>query len=231
MFSDLFRRFPAPKNKIKSLFNMIGIEIRAQYKFMPELWSDDLEFEEFYRSIMGVTKVSKDRCFMIHQLSKYSGCLDGDMAEVGVYKGGTAKLIASSCKNKKIHLFDTFSGMPEVSQVDKHREKDFSDTCLNEVKSYLKDCHNASFYPETARPLEDKIFCFVYIDVDLYQSTKACLEFFFPRMVPGGIILFDDYNWPYCPGVEKAIGEFFIDKREEVIITARFQGMIIKIAP
>ena len=187
LIADLFRRFPALKNRIKSLFNMIGIEIRAKYKFMPELWSNDLEFEELYSSITGVTKVSKDRCFMIHQLSKYSGCLEGDMAEVGVYKGGTAKLIALSCQNKKIHLFDTFSGMPKVSQVDKHREKDFSDTCLKEVKSYLKDCHNVNFYPgffpETAKPLADKVLCFVYIDVDLYQSTKACLEFFFPRMV------------------------------------------------
>ncbi len=50
-------------------------------------------------------------------------------------------------------------------------------------------------------------FRFVRIDVDHYLPTKGAIEFFLPRMVPGGIMQFDDYNHHECPGATKAIDE------------------------
>lgn len=139
--------------------------------------------------------------------------LPGDVAEIGVYKGGTAKLLASTLPEKNIHLFDTFEGMPEVTEWDKHRKGDFSDTSLEEVRDYLKDCLNVRFYPglfpETANLVKENSFCLVHVDVDIYESTKAALEFFWTRLVPGGIMVFDDYNVKTCPGTDKAVNEFF----------------------
>jgi len=69
---------------------------------------------------------------------------------------------------------------------------------------------------------------FIYADVDIYQSTRSCLDFFYPRMVHGGVMIFDDYEWKGCPGVKKAISEFLAGKNEIPIITTRYQCILLK---
>ncbi len=171
---------------------------------------------------------------MLCQFIKNSSNLDGDMAEVGVYKGGSAKIIALTAPDKNIHLFDTFLGMPPIcSEIDIHTEKDFCDVSLKKIKSFLGDCQNVYFYegifPQTASPIKDKNFSFVHIDVDIYKSVKDCLEFFYERMVSQGVIIIDDYGSWACPGAKKAVSEFLVDKKESPIITAPSQCAIIKL--
>ena len=84
------------------------------------------------------------------------------------------------------------------------------------------------FFPDTAGPVADNKFCLVHVDVDIYQSVRDCLEFFYPRLVSGGFMVFDDYEGKNCPGVRKAIDEFLVDKPEVQIATAPFQCMILK---
>ncbi len=139
--------------------------------------------------------------------------LHGQTAEVGVYQGGTANLIASILPNRKLYLFDTWSGMPEVEIIDGHKEGDFNCSLL-ETKLFLKKHKNIEYhkgcFPDTIN--EDIImqsFSLVHIDVDLYSSTKHAINFFWPRMVQGGIIVFDDYNHTLCKGANLAIDEFF----------------------
>ena len=146
--------------------------------------------------------------------------LDGEAAEVGVYKGGSAKLIASILKNKTVHLFDTFEGMPEDDdQPDGHEAGTFCDTSLSEVKRYLSGLDNCEFhkgfFPSTAKLLGETKFSFVHLDADIYQTTKAGIEFFFPRLTSGGIIFFDDYTSLECPGIKKAVDEYFSEKEEK----------------
>ena len=150
-------------------------------------------FDQLFESIKGHTLVDKDRCFMIYQLMRHASCIPGDVAEVGVYKGGTAKLIAKSCGSHSVFLFDTFEGMLEAdSKKDLHKAGDFADTSEEKVKQFLGDCPNAKtikgFFPETGEDYENRKFCFVYIDVDIYKSIRDCCEFFYPRMNVGGII-------------------------------------------
>lgn len=198
-----------------------------------EFYDSRDDFNALYEQIREYTLVSKNRLFMIYQLLKFSADLEGDVAEVGVYKGGTAKLIAKTALLKSCHLFDTFSGMPAIcTEVDIHRENDFGDVSLKSVKSFLRDCPNVSFYPgifpDTASLIKDKKFSFVYIDVDIYKSMKDCLEFFYDRVVSRGVIVIDDYGAPACPGVKKAVSEFLLDKREYPIVTTGIQCAIIK---
>jgi O-methyltransferase len=54
----------------------------------------------------------------------------------------------------------------------------------------------------------------VHIDADIYQSVKDSCTFFYPRLESGGIMVFDDYGFPSCPGARKAVDEFFSDKEE-----------------
>lgn len=159
---------------------------------------------------------------MIYQYAKQAAELPGDVAEVGVYKGGTARLLAKvfESTNKTIHLFDTFSGMPPSDpSKDIHKEGDFS-ASLESVRTYLHDCQNVRFYqglfPITSKPIENITFCLVHIDVDIYKSVMDCCKFFYPRLQRGGgIMIIDDYGALSCPGAKMAVDEFFSDKPEK----------------
>ncbi|MDH3382818.1 MAG: TylF/MycF family methyltransferase [Deltaproteobacteria bacterium] len=161
--------------------------------------------------------------------------IDGDIAEVGVYKGGSAKIICEAKGNKKLHLFDTFEGMPAAEKdIDLHGEGDFSNTKLEDVKRYLKNYPDVYFYPgifpdsATDPGFGFTRFSFVNLDVDIFQSTLRALEYFYPKMARGGIILSHDYNSLVCPGVRKAYGIYFHDKPEPVIELWDSQCIMIK---
>ncbi|GAB4243638.1 MAG: hypothetical protein OHK005_08110 [Candidatus Methylacidiphilales bacterium] len=68
--------------------------------------------------------------------------------------------------------------------------------------------------PKTLPLLQESWFSFVHLDCDIYESYQTCLERLYPRMVPGGIILFDEYRSRVWPGATLAIDEFFSDKPE-----------------
>jgi len=168
--------------------------------------------------------------------------IKGDIAEVGTYRGGSAKLICEAKEDKPLHLFDTFGGMPEINEeVDLpivngaiHRaiEGGGFNVSLEQVKNYLKEYKDVYFYkglfPITAEPVKGKSFSFVHLDVDIYKSTMDCLNFFYPRMSKGGIILVHDYRT--LPGVTRAVNEFFIDQIEPIIeSSSRAQCLVIKL--
>lgn len=199
----------------------------------PVLWNSDSRFAQLYAVTKTKTLVTQDRCFMIYQYVKHALQVPGDLAEVGVYRGGTARLIAHECTPRTLFLFDTFAGMPDSAKgLDFHQRGDFNDTSLEGVKTFLQGCSNVEFrqgfFPQTAVGLEKRQFCFVHVDVDIYPSVKSCLEFFYSRMPKGAVMLFDDYEWKDCEGVKKAIDEFMKDKPEKIIVTTLYQAMLIK---
>lgn len=172
---------------------------------------------------------------LVKLLDRVSG-LEGSIAEVGVYKGGSAYLMANVERYTPVYLFDTFEGMPTASEEDVHQVGEFADTSIDHVRALLKNNPNAhikqGFFPATAKGLEEEKFKLVHIDGDQYQTTLDSLEFFYPRMVEGGCMLFDDYCWQNCPGVSKAIHEFLRDKPEyidlEKGVVAYNQCLIVK---
>ncbi len=100
------------------------------------------EFKSYYSVAATRTLVSIDRCYVIYILLKQSISLAGDIVECGVYKGGTAAMIAKvireSGATKKFFLFDTFSGMPKTDlSRDLHKEGDFADTSAEEVEAFV----------------------------------------------------------------------------------------------
>jgi len=159
--------------------------------------------------------------------------IDGDMAEVGVYQGGSARLICEFKGNKNLHLFDTFEGIPEkcITENDSNGVKGgvFSAEFQN-VKKYLRKYPNVFFYvgvfPETAKHLEDISFSFVHLDVDTYRTTFDALDYFYPRMNVGGVFISHDYMT--LEGVRKAFVEFFEGKSEPIIELAGSQCLVVK---
>jgi len=158
----------------------------------------------------------------------------GNLAEVGVFVGTTAKAIAEMKGNNPLYLFDTFEGLPRPTKEDEGEfiESFFSNTSLESVKHYLKDYPNINLYtglfPDSApQEIKDKKFIFVHLDVDLYESTTNCLGYFYDRMEKGGIILSHDYNNHI--GVRKAFDRFFKDKDEIVIALPTTQCLVVKL--
>ncbi len=184
-----------------------------------------------------ISVVPKVRREFLRQQTLQVASLRGEAAEVGVYKGGTAKILAQSMPGRIVHLFDTFEGMPETTEFDMHLRGDFADTSLESVNEYLQG-YNVHFwpglFPDSARLLpDDTEFVLVHVDVDLYTSTKAACEFFWPRLVEGGIMVFDDYNGPRCPGANKAVDEFF-DAWQEIEVSGpnkRYGTRVVKREP
>lgn len=163
------------------------------------------------------------------------GCskIPGDIAEVGVFKGGSAKIIceARGVSEKQLHLFDTFEGLPTPGAHDpeKFRKGAFLSS-LEDVRKFLSSYRGVSCYkglfPETAGPIRSHTFSFVHLDVDLYESTLSALQFFYNRMNSGGVIISHDYQ--SAAGVKKAFDEFFSDKPEFVIELAISQCLVVK---
>lgn len=149
----------------------------------------------------------------------------GEMAELGVYKGNTARLIHHYVPERKLYLFDTFSGFDE-RDVQQEREKTgvlkdskaFSDTNIGTVKQNIRMLNDhveffPGFFPQSVPAwMKDRRFAFVHLDADLYDPILAGLQYFYPKMSAGGVIVVHDYNsWM---GARKAVRDFFSDKAE-----------------
>jgi O-methyltransferase len=183
--------------------------------------------------------MADNEAYQLFMLVKKTYRIDGDIAEVGVYEGGSSKIICEAKGNRSLHLFDTFDGLPNVSEIDKWtHNQDIQDmqnglfrASMSLVVDYLKNYGNIYFYkgvfPLTADPIRDKYFSFVHLDVDTYDSTKSCLDFFYQRMRKGGIILSHDYL--YAQGVRKAFDEYFDNKLETVIELPSSQCLVVKL--
>jgi O-methyltransferase len=169
--------------------------------------------------------------WMIYSIARGQAKVPGAYAEVGVFKGASAKIICELKGDKNLHLFDTFEGLPESSEFDRgvHKKGQYA-ASLESVQDYLKGYKNVYWYkglfPDSAVNVPDDKFAFAHFDVDLYEGTKACLEYFYPRMVPGGIMITHDYD--ILAGVMKAFKEFVADKPEGLIELPTTQCMIIK---
>lgn len=198
---------------------------------------DDQGFLKDYARIAENSCMSPHRAFQLVKAARETLDVPGDCAEVGVYRGATAKLVADVLnRSKKLYLFDTFTGLPAErrSAVDCFPAGTFRDTSLENVQKLFSDNPDVvirpGLFPDSAEGLFDpkQRFSLVHLDADLYESHLAGLRFFYSRMSHGGVIMMDDYGTDNCPGVQKATEEFLADKPESVVITTIYQGKIVK---
>lgn len=200
------------------------------------LWDDDPDFAPLFEAMSERTLVDRQRSYVLYRSAIQARVLDGQAAEVGVYKGGTALLLREtlSGSGKVLHLFDTFEGMPETDAArDIHRAGDFDDTSLASVRAFVGDGDDVEYhqglFPSTATVIEPDRFALVHVDADIYSSVRACCEFFYPRLTPGAVLLFDDYGFRSCPGAMEAVDEFFDDAREVPLYLPTGQALVRKL--
>jgi O-methyltransferase len=162
-------------------------------------------------------------CSLVYHLLQ-SEALNGDIVEFGTYKGTTAMLM-TSLSNKKIWLYDSFSGLPEKHALDGFDRSFESGKFAVPVNILLDNFKQSSLQEPTVvkkwfNDLTDsdlpKRISFAHLDGDFYESIFKSISLVYPRMSKGGRIIIDDYNYKALPGVKAAVDEFMSDKQERI---------------
>ena len=165
--------------------------------------------------------------------------LDGAMAEAGVLVGGSARLICEGKGNAPLHLFDSFETLQSSASAGSDlRERELR-THFGKVHGRLEDVRkllstypevhlHAGMFPRSAQSLEPGPISFVHIDLDLPDSTRDAIAYFYGRLMPGGIMVGDDYN---DPDVRRTFRTFFEDREDTRIEYPWGQVLIIKRSP
>ena len=170
------------------------------------------------------------------QCIKETEHLEGDIIELGSYKGGNVIMIAKFLKQigskKKVHACDTFSGIPEEdSNVKDIADMGyFSDTNLDAVKKKLKkyDVFNVKLvigdFRNTLPNLDKEKFSLVFIDCNIFSSAKLAINFSYPRLVKDGVLFSHCYGAPKGKGSTSlwgetyAVKEYLSNKLEKIVI-------------
>jgi hypothetical protein len=182
-------------------------------------------FNRLFQKVRPLTMVSYARLRGLHIAVKdvVSRGIPGDIVECGVARGGSAAVLGLTLKqlgeSRDLWLFDTFQGLPRPS----HDDPDFeiadlyTGKCLGSVEEVRESLarlgvrENLHFVPglfqETLPSAFVPTIAVLHVDGDWYESVKVCLESFYDKVSPGGVIQFDDYaHWA---GARKAVDEFF----------------------
>lgn len=165
----------------------------------------------------------------IRQIAAACEKIAGDMAEAGVYRGATAAIMLST-SSKRLHLFDTFEGLPDSeNQFEKGEWRGTEHQVRKNLDQWKErlDFH-PGYFPASASGLESLRFSFVHLDLDLYESTRASIEWFWPRLNSGGILLSHDY--PLSEGVVRAFHEYFDRRPEPIVPLSGYQCLVQKSA-
>ncbi len=183
-------------------------------------WLLDREFQDTHAIIKDRTLVDIYRCYELWHLLSQTAHLDGDVLEVGTWRGGTGCLLGKRAKllglATEIFLCDTFEGVVKTGDVDaNYGGGEHADTSIPIVEGLAKDLGldnirilKGIFPEDTADQIADRTFRLCHIDVDVYQSGKDILEWAWARMPVGGIVVFDDFGFPSTTGITKLVHEF-----------------------
>jgi O-methyltransferase len=183
-------------------------------------WRADPEFQAVFTAIRQNTLVDVYRCYDLWQLVREATKLDsGEILEVGVWRGGTGCLMGRRLKllgsPATVHLCDTFQGVVKAGTTDSHysggEHADTSQKIVEALAASL-DLHNikilAGVFPEeTGHQVENLQFRLCHIDVDVYESGREILHWVWPRLVRGGIVVFDDYGFLSTGGITRLVNE------------------------
>lgn len=182
------------------------------------------------------TLVDIYRCWNIWTLSKKLARLSGDMIEVGTFRGGTAALIAHAIATQRsgsrLYICDTFKGVVKAGNRDTaYKGGEHADTSVELVQGLVErflprsqfDIMVGIFPEDSDGALDEKRFSFAHIDVDVYQGAVDCVHYLWPRLLPGGVIVFDDYGLQGTEGMTRAAEELAAEY-DDILLVYNFNG-------
>lgn len=218
-----------------------GLIERAVKVLLPEVilgerkkaWTADEGFLNQVERSGAVSTRQLERYWVVCQYVKQSLAIEGTTAECGIYQGVTSWLICENSEGRQHFGFDSFSGLSRPGRYDgDYWTLGDLNTTARLAIARLAKFPNATLFagwiPDRFAEVSDQSFAFVHIDVDLYGPTLDSLEFFYPRLVSGGIIILDDYGFLTCPGARKAADDYMSSKQEIILHLPTGQGVIVR---
>lgn len=206
-------------------------------------WLSDLEFDRVYQTIRGKTLVDIYRCYELWQLVAQTAKLTGgDLIEVGVWRGGTGALIARQGQlagiENPLYLCDTFRGVVKAGNQDvAYVGGEHADTNRDAVAGLMGTLNltqvrilDGIFPDDTGHLVQDRSFRFCHIDVDVYDSARDIANWIWPRLIPGGIMVYDDYGFHSCVGITRFVNEERARRDRLVVHNLNGHAVVVKIA-
>lgn len=217
-------------------------------------WKDDYEFQKTHQIVKqtfistGVNNVPDidldillwrhwNVAFCTKYVLKFTKTNNFNFVECGVASGMTAYFALSELKDKSctFHLYDSWSVMKSEYLFDTEKEHvgDYENQSLKNTKKNLelysdKIKYYVGYIPETLDDFAPNEIVYLHIDVNSAKTTKEILEFFYPRLVGGGVILFDDYAWIPYHETRKITDKFLHDKDGIMLILPTGQSIFFK---
>jgi len=168
--------------------------------------------------------------------------LSGDLVECGTFKGDFAWVVNQTVKpeaaGKKFYLYDSFEGFSPADKSVDPSYADFANPIYREtgifesVKSrFIHDSHvvvTKGFLPESVGEISPEKVCFLHMDLNSPEAELATLEYFWPRIAPGGIIVFDDYGWKAFHKQKECEDRFAKENGQSILELPTGQGLLLK---
>jgi O-methyltransferase len=214
--------------------------ILAEATYSP--WLSDPPFQEVYSAVREHTLVGVQRCYELWHLVGQVKHLAGDIIEIGVWRGGTGALLAKRSEVEQLgattYLCDTFRGVVKAGPQDtsyaggEHADVDRAMVDRLIASLHLDDVEIlAGVFPEETAHLisADRRFRLCHVDVDVYRSARDVLDWVWPRLVPGGLVVFDDYGFAGCEGVTTLVNQEAQKPDRILIHNLNGHGIMIKV--
>lgn len=177
--------------------------------------------------------------------------LSGMQAECGVFQGTSALLLCRAAQadeprydGERLHLVDSFEGLSPPTHQDRFRVTGNGarataavgagalsgsfQTATAALAAFPAARIHKGWIPEVLAQLPEASWSFVHVDVDLYEPTYACLDFFYPRLCPGGVIVCDDYGSALFPGAARAWDRYCAERAIPFVALDTGQSVIIR---
>jgi O-methyltransferase len=232
---------PAQRRRVRQEMARMSAGLFGDFPLSDDFkaWREDKAFLANYNKLSPQNPYSQDRKWTLREFVRMSNGLPGDMAECGCYQGATAFFMLEASSGGLLYLFDSFEGISTPKATDQSKQADVmpwnkGDLCSNEetLRRNLAEFDQIrimkGWIPERFGEVTDRRFRIVHIDVDLYQPTRDSLEFFYPRLVPGGFIVMDDYGLLTCPGAKLAADEYAKTQGVKILHLPTGQGIITR---
>lgn len=178
---------------------------------------------------------SAERYFNLGNLVQLSVGLEGDLVECGcAYGGSTVTILRSMDESKRLHVFDSFEGLPSPGPNDAAiwKQGDFKaqKSEFMRLTSRYSDRFelHVGLIPQSLGAVQGAPLSFVHLDLDFYDATKAALERLYPQVVPGGVLVCDDYGFEGEVGARRAFDEAARRYGQTVIELSSGQAFLVK---
>ena len=200
-------------------------------------WDVDERFQTTYAEVRDHTMVDVYRLWVLWTLAQ--SLPGGEILEVGSWRGGSGAVLAAASRaaSRGVFLADTFSGVVKAGKRDSYyKGGEHANTSPEIVGALLERLGLARvellvgvFPEESAAAVEEREFALCHIDVDVYQSAKDAFLWVWPRLVSGGVVVFDDYGFYGCEGVTACVAEVSHDLTDGVFVpNLTGQAVVVK---